>query len=127
MGTTPTNTDDFIDSRDVIARIEVLESEIETATNDNELDLVEEEVEELATLKALAKEGEASPDWQYGEVLIRDSYFEEYAQDLAEDCGMIQEGAGWPNTCIDWEQAARDLQMDYSSVDFDGVDYWIRA
>ena len=24
------------------------------------------------------------------------------------------------------EQAARELQMDYTSVSFDGVDYWIR-
>jgi hypothetical protein len=33
----------------------------------------------------------------------------------------------WPFTCIDWEQAASELQMDYSAVDFDGVIYWIRS
>ena len=32
----------------------------------------------------------------------------------------------WPNTCIDWDQAAGELKMDYSAVDFDGVTYWIR-
>lgn len=127
MNTTPTNTDDIINSRDVIARIEELEGEIETATEENELDLVADEIEELEALKALAEEGEVSRDWPHGETLIRDSYFEDYTQQLAEDCGMIQEGANWPNTCIDWGRAAHELQMDYASIDFDGVEYWIRA
>ena len=26
----------------------------------------------------------------------------------------------------DWERATRELQMDYTEVDFDGVTYWIR-
>jgi hypothetical protein len=33
----------------------------------------------------------------------------------------------WPTDCIDWERAARDLQMDYMSVYFDDELYWIRA
>ena len=38
---------------------------------------------------------------------------EEFAQDLAEQCDMIQEKVVWPYTCIDWEFAARELMMDY--------------
>jgi hypothetical protein len=30
-------------------------------------------------------------------------------------------------SCIDWDQAARELQVDYFDVDFDGVTYWIRG
>ena len=33
----------------------------------------------------------------------------------------------WPYSCIDWEQAAEELQQDYMSVEFDGVTYWMRA
>lgn len=62
----------------------------------------------------------------YGATLVRDSYFEDYARELAEDCGLIQRDAHWPNDCIDWERAARELQMDYTSVEFDGVEYWVR-
>ena len=109
---------DIIDSRDVIERIEELES-------DENLD--DDDRAELATLQALAKEAsDYAADWQYGEALIRDSYFVEYAQELAEDIGAINSYFGWPNNCIDWEQAARELRMDYTSVDFDGVTYWIR-
>jgi hypothetical protein len=110
------NSEDILDSRDIIERIDELESS-------NQLD--DDEAHELEALKSLADEASGSPDWTYGGTLIRDSYFEDYAQELAEDCGMIPKGLSWP--CIDWEQAARELQMDYFSVNFDGVDYWIRS
>lgn len=152
------NTDDIIDSRDVIERIEELEAEREALADDlaeaesaladaeeNEADNVDDlqkavddahdsltdwdadDGEELEALKALADEASGyAPDWQYGESLIRDSYFREYAMELADDIGAIDSSASWPLTCIDWDQAARKLQMDYTAVDFSGITYWIR-
>ena len=64
-------------------------------------------------------------DW-YPVTLIRDSYFQDYAQELADEIGAIDNKIGWPNTCIDWEKAARELQWDYSSVEVNGVTYWTR-
>jgi hypothetical protein len=144
----PTNSDDVIDSRDVIARIEELE-ELETAIEDAaeflqscgddekeratelleeaESDMDDDDRDELRALRALAEQAEGyAADWRHGETLIRDSYFEDYAQELADDIGVIPKDLGWPRSCIDWEQAARELQMDYTSVEFDGVTYWIR-
>lgn len=116
-----TNGEDVIDSRDIIARIEDLESRAEPEA------LSEDEAAELAALKALAEEAEPyAPDWQYGEALIRDSYFQQYAEELAGDCGLIKKDAPWPNNHIDWEAAAEQLQQDYTQVDFDGVTYWVR-
>jgi antirestriction protein len=112
------NSEDIIDSRDVIERIAEL-------TEDE--DRTEDETEELEALSALADNAEGyAPDWRYGETLIRDSYFVTYAQELADDIGAIDSKASWPLTCIDWEQAARDLRMDYTAVDFGGVTYWVR-
>jgi hypothetical protein len=128
MSHTPTNADDIIDSRDVIARIAELESDREAYE-----DVVPwaeahpDDAEELAALEALAAEGEGCADWRHGQALIRDDYFETYAQQLAEYCGMIQDNAAWPYTCIDWERAASELQHDYTSIDFDGVTYWVRS
>lgn len=113
------NSDDVIDSRDVIERINFLESDEES--------LDEEGKTELKVLKELEEEASGSPDWKYGETLIRDSYFEDYARELADDIGAVDSKAGWPNNCIDWEKAAEELQQDYMSVNFDGIDYWIRA
>ena len=109
---------DVIDSPDVIERIEELQAD-EARTDD--------ETAELQALEAL--QDEAQPyceDWQYGAALIRYSHFVTYAQELADDIGAIPKDAGWPCTCIDWEQAARELQMDYTSVEFDGITYWVR-
>lgn len=133
------NADDIIDSRQVIERIEELEARFvcdcdpvgEVHADDcncmaDPLDADEER--ELDVLRALAVEGEGFSDWSYGETMVRDSYWEEYAQEVANDLGyMDAENAGsWPFNCINWERAARELQMDYSSIDFDGVTYWIR-
>lgn len=121
MRNTISNSDDVIDSRDVIARIEELESELKSSP-----DTFEDQYE-LTALKSLADEAEKyAPDWHYGETLIRDSYFRTHAQELADRCGLVQSGASWPNNCIDWEEAADQLKQDYTSVDFDGVEYWIR-
>lgn len=86
-----------------------------------------DEADELRALKAFRDELEPyCPDWHHGETLIRDSYFKEYAQELADDIGATKSDAGWPNNCIDWDKAARELRMDYTSGEFDGVTYWAR-
>lgn len=111
----------IIDSRDIIARIEELESVQE---DDN---FLEDEAEELKALKELAEEGEnASPDWTFGATLISDDYFEDYAREFAEDIGAMPDTNSWPARCIDWAQAAEELQVDYTPVDFDGETYWVR-
>ena len=72
------------------------------------------------------EEAEGSPDWTFGETLIRGSYFQDYAQEIATDCGLIT-SEDWPMHCIDWEQAAGELQIDYTEVEFAGIEYWIRS
>ena len=124
MNTPITNHDDVIDSRDVIARIEELEDLIENEDQDK----LEDEKEELQTLKDLAEEASSTPHWPYGESLVRDSYFTEYVEQLCEDIGDIpSEFPAYIANHIDWEGVARDIQMDYTSVEFDDVTYWIRA
>lgn len=129
------NTDNLIDSRDVIAQIEALTAEreglveevAEAATTPASERLAEVE-DELRALTALQEEAEGyAADWHHGETLIRDSYFEDYARELAEDMhGRALEDANWPMCCIDWERAADLLRQDYTAVEFSGVTYWIR-
>ena len=126
---TISNTDDIIDSRDVIKRIEYLEAEVEECElcKAGEGDCEDSDHDEYRALKELAEEAEGyAPDWTFGEALIRDSYFEDYARELAEDIGAIKGDESWPLSFIDWERAADALKQDYTSVTFDGVDYWIR-
>ncbi len=120
-----TNTEDIIDSRDVIDRIDYLEDEIASVEHDDGIPEADDTAE-LATLRALVTECEGFDDWTYGVALIRDTYFQTYAEELADDIGAIDASASWPTAYIDWERAAEALQMDYGSVEFDGVTYWLR-
>lgn len=123
MTTEITNSEDMIDSRDVIERI----GDLVCIMEDD--DATADEIQELHHLEALQEEAKPyAEDWEYGESLIRGSYFTHYAQELANDIGCIDDEhmQNWPFTCIDWDRAARELQMDYTEVEFDGVAYFIR-
>lgn len=135
------NRADVLDSRDIIARIKELEDERDDFTDspqsregldpDDEphtwAETFEDDAAELTALRALAEEGESLSDWAHGETLIRDSYFEDYARELAEDIGAIGKDLPWPACHIDWEAAADALKQDYTSLEYGGVTYWARS
>lgn len=86
--------------------------------------MTEEEGELLKVLEELESD---VGEWRHGEALIRDTYFETYAKDLAEDIGAMPKDSAWPACHIDWEAATNALKQDYSSVDIGGVEYWYRS
>lgn len=86
----------------------------------------QDEAIEYETLQAIVRQCEGYGDWAYGESLISEDYFMEYAEQLATDIGAITNDVSWPLTCIDWGAAADQLKQDYSSVDVDGSTYYIR-
>ncbi len=114
---------DTIDSRDLIARLEELERN--AGVEDDDI-LDDDEREELAALRDICERGSAFSDWPYGEALIRESYFKEYAQDYAADIGAIAPDAQWPLSYIDWDAAADALKMDYSTIEIEGTTYYGR-
>ena len=122
----PDLNDDIIDVRDITERVD----ELRAQRDDEPLDA--DEADELRALEMVLDElrgyggdHQWEGDW-YPLTLIRDSYFQEYAQELAEDIGAIDRHASWPNNCIDWEQAARELRVDYTPIDIGRVTYWYR-
>lgn len=119
--------EDVLDSRgleDVIARLEAEQSDAIEDVHDGSWDDTDG-AEMLDALRVLRAETEGE-GWGYGIGFIRDSYFEDYARELADDLGLLDNDAPWPMTCIDWEQAARELQMDYSAITIGSVQYWYR-
>ncbi len=139
-----TNDQDVIDSRDIIERLEDLENDLqgyyeeytenggelsfEDWLSDEDIEDYQDEKHEFNVLTALTDDAEGySPDWQYGSQLIRDSYFAEYAEELCKDTGDIPKDLPWYiEKHIDWEGVSKEIQMDYTSVDFDGEEYWVR-
>ncbi len=131
MQTTIDQYADVLDVRDIIARVEELESELQGETPDGTTWEGTEEAEELTALRAFLEELAGAGgdeqwrgDW-YPVTLIRESYFVDYVQELLEDCGDIPKNL--PHYIhIDWESTARDIRVDYSCADFHGVTYWYR-
>lgn len=139
-----TNSEDILDSRDIIARIEELEAEKESALEgvpaseygnyDNEKWAEWDDSDEANELKLLSSfledfkgcggDEEWRGDW-YPVTIIRDSYFEDYTEELITDCGYIsRDFPSW--IVIDWKETAENVQQDYTSAEFDGVTYWAR-
>ena len=144
------NTDNTIDSRDVIARIEELEaeeSELQQEIDEKEDQYTPEELtknpapvivakealkewreseegQELIALKVLAEQGEDyAPDWKYGAQLIHEDYFEEAMDELLEECGDIpRDLPSYLTITVDYDA----LEQDYTELDFDGQTYYIR-
>lgn len=146
MSTTPIdNTENIIDSRDVIARIEHLEGEEadlwEAATADDapasamidyEAWKNGDEGQELVKLKALSDECEGYGDWGHGEALIHEDHFVKYIEELIDDCYELPKelsSGAWPyrHITIDYEAAAEEAKADYTEVEFDGQTYFLRA
>ena len=135
--TDTSNTANIINSRDVIARIKELQGERDDyeprdagipADAEGWAEENPDDAEELAALESLREQAEGYSDWTHGAQLIRDSYFEEHARELAEDFnGAATRVTEWPFTCIDWERAARELRQDYTAVEYDGATYWVRS
>lgn len=144
MNTEIDNTQDILDSRDIFARIEELEQEKESmlenvpeseyGNRENAEWVAWEDSEEFLELKNLSDfmeefkgyggDEEWRGDW-YPITIIRDSYFEDYTEELVTDCGYIsRDFPSWIE--IDWKSTAENVQVDYTSAEFDGVTYWAR-
>lgn len=133
------NSEDVLDVRDIIARVEALEEARDdfehdadgNRTNSDWTAAEPDDAAELADLSGLLKElcgygGDEQwrGDW-YPVTLIRDSHFVDAMQELCEDIGDFPDGIP-TYYVIDWEATARNLRVDYSSVEFGGVTYWYR-
>lgn len=125
-----TNSEDVIDVRDVIARVEELEAQprldgdgacyscgsrsLKEGDEDHEFDC---EMLELQRLTALLDDlcGNGGDEQWRGEwyplLLVRDNHFRDFAQEEAESLDLVKSDARWPYTCIDWNEAAEELKQ----------------
>lgn len=135
-------TADIIDVRDIIARIEELEAEYQPISDSDDDAAREawdntEEGKELSMLLELMEEMKGyggdeqwRGDW-YPVTLIRETYFTDYIKELIHDCYEMPKGmhgGDWPyrHMTFDYEAAADEAKVDYTTVEIDGVDYFFR-
>ena len=108
-----TNSDDVIDSRDILDYIEKYK-------NDKDFE------DKVKALQSIVKQygdvySDCISDFEFGVTFIKDSYFEDYMWDFFLEVNQIDEAL---ECYIDIEAFARDQQYNYDTVDFDGIEYW---
>jgi hypothetical protein len=88
------------------------------------------EVEEMLSLLSVldnikSKSGDVKwrGDW-YPDLLVRDSHYKSYIQELLHDCGDMPTLPTY--IVVDWDATIANLQGDWTSIDIDGVTYWYR-
>lgn len=108
------SNDEYCDLRDLAAQYDYMQTPEPHAGP-----VTEEERERVAAILNDAADNDPT--------LILESEFEDYARELADDIGAVDKNAGWPTRCIDWEQAAAELAQDYTTVTYQGNDYYNRA
>lgn len=133
------------DSRDLIEYMEELQSTIVDAYNDenpdNELTDIDEiedqaseefltnyqtEIEEWNELTAFANDLDGAPDFQHGEGIIHENYWDEYVEEMLKDTGYISSDLpSW--IVIDWSGTANNVSADYITATYQGDTYYIRA
>lgn len=118
---------DIIDVRDIIARVEELETEMPENDNDvrnwENLDEYTKLTEILDDLKGEGGDEQWRGDW-YPVTLICEDHFTEYAEQLVCECHDLSKLPNFVH--IDWEATAREVKVDYSEVSVDGVTYFYR-
>jgi hypothetical protein len=118
---------DIIDVRDIIARVEELETEMPENDNDvrnwENLDEYTKLTEILDDLKGEGGDEQWRGDW-YPVTLICEDHFTEYAEQLVCECHDLSKLPNFVH--IDWEATAREVKVDYSEVSVDGFTYFYR-
>lgn len=140
-----TNSEKYINSRDVVKRVDELKDEMteaydahaeglsvdDTPTFDewvqevsiDSAHLLEDEATEYQHLAAFLDEIDHPED---GHNLIRDDEFENYTRQFADDMGAVDEkNSSW--VVIDWAATADNLKPDFTTADLDGTTYYYRA
>ena len=140
---------DIIDFRDLTERYDELKDELENLSGkdqgdfgsfDKWVEYIYENffdhnalVDEITTIKKILDDTAGyggDVEWQgnwYPLLLIKDSYFSEYVEDLVKDCGDIPSDIPWfIEKHIDWDGVASELQIDYGSIEINDITYWYR-
>lgn len=114
-----------IDTRELVEEVRGLIGDEDHPDPDLLADLDDDEKERADEIRQVLSD--IGAEAFHGAQLIREDTFEEFAREFAEEIGAMPHADQWPAYCIDWERAANELRMDYTSVEFDGSTWYVRA
>ena len=117
--------DDLINVEDITDRMDELEAlRDDNGDFPNDYAIVTEYAQLEAILEDLRGNGgdhRWNGDW-YPATLIRESYFNEYMDDMVADCYSLPELPSFMTITLDYHA----LLMDYTSIELNGITYYYR-
>ena len=122
---------DIIDVRDIIERLEELDSIFVSSVGPKAIPELKQLIDLMDELKSVGGGDEQwRGDW-YPLTLIKDSCFTDYIKELIDDCYELPKeltSGNWPyrHIKIDYEAAAKEATVDYTSIEINGETYWTR-
>lgn len=132
-------SDNVLDTRDLKAHIDYLETIRDEAdeANDPDSDLTATERQDAwdawndvvleHTMLSDFWDEYSDSEWEYGCAMVNENYFTEYAEEMAGDLyGSQLVDAVWPFNHIDWDEAADALKNDFHEVELDGTTFYVR-
>lgn len=87
----------------------------------------EDWLDELKQIEEIDNIENECSEFSFGCTLIDEYDFEEYCEELVDDCYDIKDVPNFIRNNIDWSGVAEDLKVDYSEVDYQGKTYLFRA
>jgi hypothetical protein len=122
------NHNDFKDEGDIDLQIPDTFEEIEFLAEEAFTMTCEDITNEYDAIEDFCNELESYGDFEYGEAIISENYFTEYAEELTKDCGYLPDNLpSFIADNIDWKGVADDLKVDYTEADYEGTTYYMRA
>jgi hypothetical protein len=136
------SNDNFIDPSDVELEADEFNSDIEekkeeiqelkdevhkTVDFESQLETLEQELADIELeAKDILELHSDCEDYARGSSLINESYFTNYCEEFAYDCGEIDRDSSM-SIYIDWDKYAEDCKMDYTTITFEGTDFYVQG
>ena len=112
---------DTVDTRDIIDRIDTLQSLIRGYINKADFLRYSDEYDELCTIRDEI-DSSADSSCKDGITLIRHSHFEEHMDEIIADCYALPLLPSFMNVTVDYVA----VMQDYSEVEINGATYYFR-
>lgn len=113
-----TDLEDNLEAEDSID--EQVDIELQIAEAKDELAAIEVNAQDIIDLHAECE------NYARGSNLISESIFAEYCEEFAYDTGDISRDSQMA-FYVDWDKYAEDMKMDYTTITFQGTDFYIQG
>ena len=117
------NKMEHITTQDMNTALEDLEDELEWFLEEDG-ENTEEDFDYIDKIKELREvKEELGIAWDNGVYLVEENDFKEFAEEFAKGLYGFNSN-DWPFRCINWDEAAGELESDYSIIEIDDATYY---